>query len=107
MYYSTDFLVCISIAPRNNVCGAREFSVKLVIFSETSREITHFLRELRWSLPTGERSIVMSLSVCLYVFFLSAIISSSDLYQFSVHVSYGSGSVLPCRRSDMYFRFYE
>ena len=53
MYYSTDFLVCISIAPRNNVCGAREFSVnfwnsfrefsvKLGIFSETSHEITHF-----------------------------------------------------------------
>jgi len=40
--YVTDFLVCISIAPRNNVCGAREFSVKLGIFSETSREITHF-----------------------------------------------------------------
>ena len=32
MYYSTDFLVCSSIAPRNNVCGAREFSVKLGIF---------------------------------------------------------------------------
>jgi len=53
MYYSTDFSVCISIALRNNVCGAREFSVnfcnsfrefsvKLGIFSETSREITHF-----------------------------------------------------------------
>ena len=42
MYYSPDFLVCISIAPRNNVCGAREFSVKLGIFSETSSEITHF-----------------------------------------------------------------
>ena len=40
--YATDFLVCISIAPRNNVCGARKFSMKLGIFSETSREITHF-----------------------------------------------------------------
>ena len=27
MHYSTDFLVCISIAPRNNVRGAHEFSV--------------------------------------------------------------------------------
>jgi len=53
MYYSTDFLVCVSIAPRNNVCGAhefslnflnsfREFSMKLGIFSETFCEITHF-----------------------------------------------------------------
>ena len=58
MYYSTDFFVCISIAPRNNVCGAREFSVnflnsfrefsvKLGIFSETAREITHFSPRIR------------------------------------------------------------
>ena len=50
MYYAADFLVCISIGPRNNVCGACEFSVKVGLFSETSREITHFFRELRWSL---------------------------------------------------------
>jgi len=31
MYYSTDFLVCISIAPRNNVCGVREF-LKLLLW---------------------------------------------------------------------------
>jgi len=27
MCYSTDFLVCINTAPRNNGCGAREFTV--------------------------------------------------------------------------------
>jgi len=32
---STDFLVCINIAPRNNGCGAREFSVN---FSNSFRE---------------------------------------------------------------------
>ena len=58
MYYSTDFLVCISIAPQNNVCGPRvfsvnflnsfrEFSVKLGIFPETSREITHLSPRIR------------------------------------------------------------
>jgi len=61
MYYSTDFLVCISIAPRNNVCEAREFSVnfwnsfrkfsvKVGIFSKHPVKSRIFLRESGWSL---------------------------------------------------------
>ena len=52
-YNSTDFLVCINIAPRNNGCGAcefsvnfsnsfREFSVKFGRFWKRYREIAHF-----------------------------------------------------------------
>jgi len=33
----TDFLVCINIAPRNNGCGAREFSAN---FSNSLREFS-------------------------------------------------------------------
>jgi len=46
MYHSTTFLLCISTAPLNNICGAHEF-LKLLpwifreIFSATSCEITH------------------------------------------------------------------
>ena len=61
MYYSTDFLVCISIAPRNNICGAREFSVNFLnSFREFSVNWAYFqkhpvksrifLRKLGWSL---------------------------------------------------------
>jgi len=53
MVYSTDFLVCINIAPRNNGCGTREFSgnfsnsfreffVKFGTFQKLYREIAHF-----------------------------------------------------------------
>ena len=58
MCYSTDFLVCINIAPRNNSCGAREF-FKLLrwIFREIWHILTNsivksriFSRELGWSL---------------------------------------------------------
>ena len=59
--------------------------------------------------PIGERSIVISVSVCLSVCVcvcLSTIISSELhvrplAYQFFVHVTYGRGSVLLWRRSDM------
>ena len=53
--------------------------------------------------PIGERSIVMSVSVCVCVFFLSAIVSpelhvrSSPIF---VLVTYGRGSVLLRRRRD-------
>jgi len=37
MCYSTDFLVCINIAPRNNGCGVREISMH---FSNSFREFS-------------------------------------------------------------------
>ena len=37
MCYSTDFLVCINIALRNNGCGVREISVN---FSNSFREFS-------------------------------------------------------------------
>jgi len=62
-----------------------------------------------YSAPTEERSTVMSMSarvcvcVCVCVC-LSAIVSleldMSDLHQRFVHVTYGRGSVLLCRRSN-------
>ena len=54
MCYSTDFFVCINIAPRNKYgCGVREisvnfsnsfreFSVKFGTFKKPYREIAHF-----------------------------------------------------------------
>ena len=47
--------------------------------------------------PIGERSIVMSVSVCVFVC-LSAIIS--DQTNLFVHVTYGRGSVLLWQHSD-------
>jgi len=63
------------------------------------------LSELITPPPIGERSIVMSMSVCLFV---CAFVSSrsylrnytSDLHQIFVHVTYGRGSVLLWQRSD-------
>jgi len=62
MYHLTDFLVCISIALWNNVCGAREFSVNFITpsvnfswnwayFQKHPAKSRIFLRELGWSLP--------------------------------------------------------
>ena len=45
MCYSTDFLVCINIAPRNNDCGAREF---LKLLPWIFHEIWHILETLLW-----------------------------------------------------------
>ena len=51
--------------------------------------------------PIGDRSIVMSLSVCLSVCPRSYLRNyTSDLHQLFVHVAYGCGSVLLWRRSD-------
>ena len=63
MCYSTDFLVCINIAPRNNGCGAREFFKLLTwIFREIwhilktlDREIVHFFPWIRL-VPTDNAS---------------------------------------------------
>ena len=46
MCYSTDFLVCINTAPRNNDCGAREF---LKLLPWIYREIWHILKTLPWN----------------------------------------------------------
>jgi len=59
--------------------------------------------------PIGQRSIVMSVCVCLYVCvcprsYLRNYIS--DLHQTFMRVTYGRRSVLLCRRYVMYFRFY-
>jgi len=49
MCYLTDFLVCINIAPRNNGCGAREFSVNFSnSFREFFGEIWHILKTLQY-----------------------------------------------------------
>ena len=54
--------------------------------------------------PIEDRSIVMSVSVCLYVFVSPRSYTrnyTSDLHQIFVHVTYGRSSVLLWRRSDM------
>ena len=57
MCYSTDFLICINIAPRNNGCGACEFSVNfslipwiLAHFKNSTVKSRIYPRELGWSL---------------------------------------------------------
>jgi len=51
--------------------------------------------------PIGERSIVMSLSVCVFVCSRSYLWNyTSDLHQIFVHITRGRGSVLLWRRSD-------
>ena len=61
-------------------------------------------RELITAPPTGKRSIVVSVSVCLSVRVCLSAIMSSELRvrssQIFVHVTYDRGSVLLWRRSD-------
>ena len=59
--------------------------------------------------PIGKRSIVMSVSVCLFVCPQAYLPKyASDLYQIFVHVTYGRtfGPPLTVSEYIMYFRFY-
>jgi len=51
-----------------------------------------------WIIIPPERSIVMSLSVCVFVAYLRKYVC--DLYRIFAHVPYGCGSVLLWRRCD-------
>jgi len=59
MCYSTDFLVCINIAPRNNGCRARDFSVNflrnLAHFKNSTVKSRILSRELGWSLRMTDK----------------------------------------------------
>ena len=54
MYYSTDFLVYISMTPRNNVCGPMNFPWNWAYFQKHPVKSRIFLRELGWSLHMAQ-----------------------------------------------------